>query len=844
MSTNYQQVPGGQTHGSVAPADGNYKVNGGDESASIDLGANNERLEELKPKLVHALRELVRQYREEGIVARRHEIRRIRQARLFWQGLQYAWWNPNDMNWHLPFEQRSSDDRALEEMPRYQFVTNFYQGFGLSFIAVLSQDVPSVRFYPQSAQSLEDISAARAASDVAALIEQNNHIEHLLTSIGYFLWTDGKLGAYVRYVADGQRFGFHEENVLEALEIPLGDDVYVCPQCGKEQAVARDSWPVTREDNGGGDAVDSSSTEHGTPDTGHAVCAGCGVELSDTHLRKAERVTVPRIAGTRRVPNGQEVISIAGGLELNTPVWANEMHEYPYLQWQAEVHRAKLKAAYPCVANKIESAPSQGSEDVYARVSRLSVEQGLPSIHPGDALMNLITFDRTWLRPWAFYSVEDAEVRAELLALFPDGCYVAFAGDVYCESRSESMDDHWRVLHALPGDGQNRPSVGDSLVQVQERYNVLSNMQAETYEYGIPPIYADPQVLDFDALANQVAEPAAHFPARARPGQPLAAGFFQPAAAQVPPDMLRHQQDLIGPVAQFLTGLFPAVFGGNMEDVKTASGYALARDQALGRLGLVWRRMKQFYADVMLLSVDVFRKNRPNDAEIPLLGPDGVFDSHVIRIADLKGNISVHPEADETFPRLKSQQRGVLQQMFSINDPMIQRALTEPANMGYIKNVLGLTELIIPGEESRNKQLREIQQLLASAPIVISMNASGMPHVGPPSDVVAQHAAPLQGDSAAPASLPANSDSPIGDMQFQQDALRGSGQAGATVPFVLPSVPVDQRLNDHAAEFEECKRWANSDAGQAARMTNPAGFANVRAHAEAHLRVVRAGAGN
>ena len=60
----------------------------------LDLGPNNERLEELKPKLVHALRELVRQYREEGVTARRHEIRRIRQARLFWQGLQYAWWNP------------------------------------------------------------------------------------------------------------------------------------------------------------------------------------------------------------------------------------------------------------------------------------------------------------------------------------------------------------------------------------------------------------------------------------------------------------------------------------------------------------------------------------------------------------------------------------------------------------------------------------------------------------------------------------------------------------------------------------------------------------------------------
>lgn len=812
-----------------------------------DLGPNNERLEDIKPELVNALREFVRQYRQEGIVARRNEIRRIRQARLFWQGLQYAWWDSTEMNWHLPYENRSNNDRDLEEMPRYQFVTNFYQGFGLSFIAVLSQDVPSVRFYPQSAQSLEDIGAARAASDVTELIERNNEVEQLLTLIGYFLWTDGKLGAYVRYVADGQRFGFHDEQMLAAIEIPLGDDKYVCPNCKKETSAPDiDSVGATLGSPGaeGGEA----STGGASPSpTSNLECPGCGAELMDTHLRKAERVTVPRVIGTRRVPNGQEVISIAGGLELNTPVWANEMHEFPYLQWQAEVHRAKLKAAYPHAANKIEAAPSQGPDDVYARVSRISVEQGLPTIHPGDALMNLITFDRTWLRPWAFYSIEDEAVRNELLAMFPDGCYCGFAGDVYCESRNESMDDHWRVLHALPGDGQNRPSVGDSLVQVQERYNVLSNMQAETYEYGIPPIYADPQVLDFDSLANQTAEPAAHFPARARPGQPLAAGFFQPAPAQVPPDMIRHQQDLIGPVAQFLTGLFPAIFGGNMEDVKTASGYALARDQAMGRLGLVWRRTKQFYADVMLLAVDCFRKNRPPNAEVPLLGPDGVLDARLIRTADLKGSICVYPEADETFPRLKSQQRAVLQQLFSLNDPLIQEALAEPANIGYIKNVLGLTELVVPGEDSRNKQLREIQQLLASAPIVISMHPSGAAHIE-------------QGFS--PASIDADEANEPGvsgpsNASPQDVALKGGASQPATANthgapvtshqsqiLVLPSVPVDQLLDDHAVEFEECKRWANSEAGQAAKITNPAGFSNVRAHAEAHLRAMNIGAEN
>src|SRR3989442_387595 len=80
----------------------------------------------------------------EGIVARRHEIRKARLARLYWQGLQYAWFNPQDLNWHLPFESRLGDDSNLEEMPRYQFVTNYYQGYGLTFISLMSQDTPTV----------------------------------------------------------------------------------------------------------------------------------------------------------------------------------------------------------------------------------------------------------------------------------------------------------------------------------------------------------------------------------------------------------------------------------------------------------------------------------------------------------------------------------------------------------------------------------------------------------------------------------------------------------------------------------------------------------------------------
>src|SRR5262249_17448185 len=121
------------------------------------------------------------------------------------------------------------------------------------------------------------------------------------------------------------------------------------------------------------------------------------------------------------------------------------------------------------------------------------------------------------------------------------------------------------------------------------------------------------------------------------------------------------------------------------------------------------------------------------------------------------------------------QQRAVLQQLMSSPDPAIQAALSEPANLGFIKSLIGLGELVVPGEDARNKQLREIQQLLLAAPVTVGDH-------GP----------------------------------------------------ITSTIPVDELLDNHAAEFEECRRWSSSDAGQIARAQNPAGFANVRAHAAEH----------
>jgi hypothetical protein len=830
--------------------------------ASVGAGSFGMNNEQLPDKLQEALRRLVYQFSTESESTRRQEVRRIKQAHQFWRGLQYLWWNERDQNWHLPFEQKLADGSSIEDLPRYEFVTNIYQAFGLSLVSVLSQDVPRVRFFPSSAQAEEDVAAAKAATEVAALVERNNRVGNLIVDEAFQLWTDGKVGAYVRFVVDGQRFGFHPETEIGAREVRVGQDVYVCPECSAETAAggatenekqeqiprtasraaenqrqSKSALDSARDDNAsrvtkgdvdenlnrwqddgasgvaqrGGDTnglgsedlsyIKDKSAESG--DNGEAStpiqCNFCGALLTEEDFVAAESVTVPSAQTRLRVPNGQEVITIVGGLELKTPPWANEMHEYPYLQWNLEVHQARLRAAYPHAADKIGSPVAPGSQQ-YERLARLSQSQGGLVTEGGDSNMNLITFQRTWLRPWAFFALEDKSLRDELLQMFPDGAYVAFAGDAYCESRNENMDDHWRVLHALPGDGSSgRPALGDALISVQERFNSLSNLQMETYEYGIPPIYADSEVLDFDALQSQTSEPGAHYPARAKPGQSLAAGFFQPEAAEVPGDLSEHAANLMGPVAQFLTGAFPALFGGAMSNNDTASGYAMARDQAMGRIGLVWRRMKFFHADIMLLAVDCFRRNRPNDVEVTLLGAGAAFESQWIRLADLKGNLFSYPETDEQYPTLWSQQRAVLLQLIANPDPQIQAVLAHPENMALVKRLIGLEEFVIPEEESRTKQYREIAQLVGELPLVKRQDVTAAVH----------------------------------------PAFKEAAASGVDAEIILPSVMPDEFADNHAVELDLCMRWFSSDAGQVAKVEAPLGYANVRAHALFHRDFLR-----
>ncbi len=713
-----------------------------------------------RPDLVEALRSMVVDYRAEGIVARRNEIRRIRQARMFYQGLQYAFWDSNQDMWVVPFTSRLYDDKDEEEQPRFMYVTNFYLGYALAFIAVMSSDVPNVSVRPAKASKIEDVRAAESATDVIGVIEENNKPVDTLEDVGYYLFTDGKIGAYVRYVADAERFGTSEEPVIETHFQAMGEDLYTCPNC------------------------QAQSPEDQVAATGMLACPQCGQQLGPQDFQKAPRVPVPVQTSTKEVPNGQEVITIVGGLELNTPVWARKMYQFPYLQWQMEVHRAKLKASFPHIEDKIQMGGSQSADEVYARTSRLTVAQGLPAVVPGDTLYDLVTYSQTWIRRSSFFRIEDKALRKELLDLFPHGCYVAFAGDTYCISRDEKMDDHWRVMHAYPGDGQNRPSVGDPVIDLQERYNTLSNIAMEMYEEDLGENFFDVNMISADAISDRTVEPGSWTPVNVGPGKSLDGAVKKLASGDVPVSLPQYAEEMSGEIAQFVTGLFPAVFGGEAKGAggETKGGYELSRDQAMGRIGLVWRRLKEFYADVMMLGVKCFAENRPADVEISVEGVDGKDEPDYIRLNDLQGNIKVKAEGDENFPRMTSQKKAALQQMFAVfkGDPGFTAMMDQPSNLEFARDVNGLNELQLPGVDAARQQKVETKTLLKT----------------PPQQVPDQ---------------------------------TGKPQPQSTVK-------VDPLLDDHDAHLQEIQRLVESEDGQKIKRTNPGGFDNLRQHAIEHIK--------
>ena len=514
---------------------------------------------------------------------------------------------------------------------------------------------------------------------------------------------------------------------------------------------------------------------------------------------------------TKRTPLGQELTHYYGVLESKCPLYENDFADWPYCVIYSDHDICTMKEKYPDFADKIQ-ATGKGStpNEEIARLTRIATAENVTQLSQ-DSLAYIVTEQQWWLRPSAFQELSN-EDRDFFKRLYPDGCQVTFVGQTYVGSRNENMSDHLAVMHAMPGTGQSRPALGDFEIPIQIEFNDALNLTAELLKYCIPSIWADIDKATIEAIAEQKSEYGAFRPFKRPSGEPMESFFFPEPQIQAPAILPQWAENLQGPLSQFVTGQQPALFGQQMADQKTAAGYAMARDQALGLMIVTWVPFKQFYAQIVEQSVKA-ASHRENDivAIVESGARSGKTETINVDVKTLRTSVLCTPETDENFPESWTQKSNKYMSLItgSAQNPLLGQILQQPDNLALGKDLYGLEDLVIPGADSRDKQLDEIAQLLEEEPVL---------------------------DQAA-------MQQQFAMQQQQAMAAQAAGQPYQPQPIApqfTSSVPIDSDCDDHGVEAAECLRWINSPEGQKARK-NPQtakGFENVRLHFLEHKRAL------
>jgi hypothetical protein len=659
-----------------------------------------------------ALRDLILQAETRTDVIRRHHVRRMLQAEEFWKGNHHLIWDEDHFRWHTPFEVALQESIPKEDLPRFQYVVNIYQAYGLGAIAAMSQKVPKSIFQPKSVSNEIDVATANAARSVADVIERNNNLKLMAIRKAYLAWTQGGFGSYVRYVVD-KKFGTHQEPIMRAAQVEIEPERVQCQNCGA----------VTPTDQLGSGYL-----------AGMPACPQCGNELRPEDVQQQETGEGYVISGVKDFADGQEVISIVPFLNLKLEPQANEQRQSGYIIWCEEVQKAFIRAAHPAFADQVGPGPGTNAEDTYERNARLRLIDSTPGYRNTSAFEDLVTYKRAWVRNEYLWGIDDSTVRQMLVEQFPEGVYVSMAGDTIFEMRNEDPDDSWSLCVPMPGQGIYREAIGSSSIPINEMLNDNENMAAEHTEFaGAPPVLFNARQISGDALKKRRVQPGNFVPAMpgdaANPGAKMSEMFFQPEF-HIDANIYSRGKTLMEFV-QVLSGVMPSVLGGQLQGNDTATGYKTSIAQSMGKLNLFWTSIKEHDADCMKKAVECFRRNRTSDYESVVTGKTGEFVSKWIHLDQLKGNITVQAEADEDFPSSWAEQRQNILDLAKVFPQEVALILQDPANYDLAKRVIASPSIVFPQEADREKQMREIDRLLKQKPVP-AQDGLGMSSSVPP----------------------------------------------------------------------------------------------------------------
>lgn len=660
-----------------------------DENAQADPNA-------IPKEWQDALMDLVDKYERAEEDVREPLLREWKLMEHFWHDNQHNIWSEVAQDWRPIESYMGEDDLDLDGFePR---TVNIYKAHGESVIAAMASGVPATKFFPDDADSQDDVSTSKVYSRAAELIQRRNKAPLLLIRSLYILWNQGVV-AFYNYARTEPKLGTVVQDINGM--VPQTRAETYCPQCGS------DLTPPMMP---------------GQP----TMCQACGYQ-GEPEVDQIQEM-VPGVIGQEEIPRITEDVKAYSPLHFRIPYRATSQEECGYLTLDTEQSPGAVIAVFKDhVPNIRELVQPTHDEEKYDRWARnLTNDRGY-----GES--NLVTVRQRWVRSWAIEEIEEDDIREGLLAKFPNGVYFVQAGDNFITAKDENMDDHWTISSSPTSPHLLAQALGKSLKSIQELTNELVTMTIDNIEHGTPMAFVDTDLLNLKKFKDSRVVPGAMYPVKVPPGQAIG-NYIHETKPSTLSDEVRHFAGELKEYGQFTSGAFPSIYGGVMSGGSgTAKEYEMSRAQALQRLQISWRTISEAWTDMMSKAVKDYLENLKYDERFVKSHGKMGYINVWIRKSEAAGKIGeVIAESSETFPISNAQKRDMLLKLLEMKDENIAAAIFHPENSGSVANLIGFGEYYIPGDDDRSKQLNEISLLLTGQPMLVGIDPmTGQPQFQP-----------------------------------------------------------------------------------------------------------------
>jgi hypothetical protein len=703
---------------------------------------------------------------------RNYGIRLWKKCENYWHHVQNIYWSASADDWKTPdYFKLQYPDTDLDETEMK--IVNIYRAHGESIVAALSVSTPTIRYFPNDADNPTDVSTSKAYSKIAKMIERQNKAKLLLMRMIYVLFNQGMVAIH-NYSHESEEYGTRQVPIYDKQKVNYAN--LLCPNCA------------------------NVLSQHG-PDLDGPIKFPPEVLNTPVNCPTCNNQVTPEVDAQERdeeyikdyetKPKCRQRLAAYGPLNVKISSYAYDQKSVGILVFDSEQNYPRAQEMYPNIADKMRTGPM--AEDV-------SVQARTPSTVQDAYNRANVTVRQVWMRPWMFNAFSkqgnphNDDIVKRLKEIFPHGCCLHAVNDTYAESHKEDLDKAWSISWNPCDRFLQSDPVGLGLLPIQDIKNMVVNLSVESLEYGIPETFVDPEVLDLESYKQHRGGPGMVFPIKASiPGGDISKSFYTNKQATLT-DEAGRMEARVDSSGQFVSGDYPSIYGGPVSGIgDTAAAYSMSRQQALQRLSTVWTIINFLWADVMKNSVEGFISTLKEDDYYVQEAEDNYINIWV-RKSEVEGNIGeVFPEASEQFPTSWAQQREILLQLIQLQNPMIESVVTDPNNRTLVAHILGLTELTIPGDQDRRKQLAEISVLIQQDAIT--------PQIPPGIDPKAVNPAELQPQT---------------------------------------TVQPEENVDDHETHIQTCKHWLNSEVGQYFKETKPGRYMNVVLHMEAHQAMQQA----